>query len=162
MEERDSSWSCRFTMVDKDSVSLPLRGCLRHLGAKRNSLFHASTDLIFTISLSIAVSLDEHICLADLGIRRRTLTLGMVAIGSDVVDGGVEEHVVAMAAMSVACVDGDPNGGGGGGRGGFPEPGHRAESGPCFLIKPLEVMAKDLRQAAQTADAILILCRKHI
>ena len=62
--------------------------------------------------------------------------------------------MVAMAAMSVACVDGNPNGGGGGGRGGFPEPGHRAESGPCFLIKPLEVMAKDLRQAAQTADAI--------
>ena len=66
-------------MVDNDLVCLPLRGCLRHLGANRKSLFHDATELHRTISPRIAATLELHNCLADLGIWRNTLILGIFA-----------------------------------------------------------------------------------
>ena len=145
-------------MVDNDSVCLPLRGCLRHLGAKRKSLFHDATELHRTISSRIAANLELHCCLADLGIRRNTLMLGMVAragVGDGETEGVTPRGDGNGTGNSCVSFKDDPARGCRGGRGGLPEPGHRAVNGPWALIKPAEVVHRDRRQTAQTADAIL-------
>ena len=58
---------------------LLLCGRLRHLGAKRKSLFHEVMELHLTISSRIVASLELQRCLAALGIYFSTLILGMVA-----------------------------------------------------------------------------------
>ena len=139
-------------MVDNDSVCLPLRGCLRHLGAKRKSLF----QLHRTISSRIAANLELHCCLADLGIRHNTLMLGMVAragVGDEETEGVTPRGDGNGTGKSCVSFKDDHAGGC---RRGLPEPGHRAVNGPWALIKPAEVVHRDRRQTAQTADAILL------
>ena len=135
-------------MVDNDSVCLPLRGCLKHLGAKKKSLFHDATELHRT---RIAANLELYSCLADLGIRRNTLMLGMVARAGET-EGVTPRGDGNGTGNSCVSFKDDPAGGC---RGGLPEPGHRAVNGPWALIKPAEVVHRDCRQTAQTADAIL-------
>ena len=146
-------------MVDNDSVCLPLRGCLRHLGAKRKSLFHDATELHRTISSRIAANLELHSCLADLGIRRNTLMLGMVVragVGDEETEGVTPRGDGNGTGNSCVSFKDDPAGGC---HGGLPEPGDRAVNGPWALIKPAEVVSgtadRPCRQTAQTADAIL-------
>ena len=140
----NSSWSWRFTMVDNDSVCLPLRGCLRHLGANRKSRFHDATELHRTISPRIAASLELHSCLADLVIRHNTLILGIVARagvaseGDEEIkgekprgDGNGNDCVSFKGDLARGC------------RGSLPEPGHRAVNGPWTLIKPAELVDRD-------------------
>ena len=115
----------------KDSVCLPLLGCLRHLGANKNSLFQESTELYFTISSKIVVNLEQHSCLADLGIRLKTLLSGiniseLVPRAGDG-DGGNEGESTSGGG---SCVKSPTEFAGDGGRGGLSEPGHLAVKGP--------------------------------
>ncbi len=68
-------------------LCLPFHGSLRNLGAKRKSLFQASTELDFT-SLSTEVNLRHTSCLAAFGISLNNLVLGIVARVGD--SGGGE------------------------------------------------------------------------
>lgn len=68
------------------------------------------------MSLNKVVSLEEHCCLADFGIRFNTLTFGTCA--SPGVGGDGETDDVGDA------------GNGAGGLGGLPDPGHLAVTGP--------------------------------
>ena len=146
-----SSCSCCFTRLDKDIACLLLLGCLRHIGANKKSLFQVSTVLLLTKSSKIVVSLEQHCCLADLGMRLRTLPFGIVVsdvvAGKDGCDGANDgEDGEAPGCGRVDVPDG--------GLGGLPEPGHRADSGPWVLIKPEVVVERDLKQTAHTPAAI--------
>ena len=75
-----SSCSCCFTKLDKDTVCLLLLGCLWRIGANKKSLFQVSTVLLLTKSSKIVVSLEQHCCLADLGIRLSTFPFGIPSL----------------------------------------------------------------------------------
>ena len=75
----------------------------------------------------MVVSLEQHCCLADRGIRRSTLPLGIVATGGEAGDDGVDDDDVGSAGEILAGGDGDILAGG---LGGLPEPGHLADNGP--------------------------------
>ena len=76
----------------------------------------------------MVVSLEQHCCLADLGIRRSTLPLGIVATGGEAGDDGVDDDDDDGGAGEIlAGGDGNTLAGG---LGGLPEPGHLADNGP--------------------------------
>ena len=104
------------------------------------------------MTLNKVVSLEEHCCLADLGILFSTLTIGICA---SIGDGGGD--VDAGDVDSVA--GGEPElgdvGNGAGGLGSLPDPGHLAVTGPWVLNRPVELMENDLRHTAHVCDAIL-------
>ena len=148
-----SSCSCRFTRLYKDIACLLFLGCLMHIGANKKSLFQVSTVLLLTKSSKIVVSLEQHCCLADLGMRLRTLHFGIVVsdvvAGKDGCDGandGENSDALGWGSMDVPI----------GGLGGLPEPGHRADSGPWVLNKPEAVVERDLKQTAQTPADIFL------
>ena len=93
------------------------------------------------MTLNKVVSLEEHCCLADLGILFSTLTIGICA---SIGDGGGD--VDAGDVDSVA--GGEPElgdvGNGAGGLGSLPDPGHLAVTGPWVLNRPGELMENDL------------------
>ena len=94
------------------------------MGENSSSLFQHSTVLLLTTSSSSLVSFSQHCCLADLGILRSTLPLGMVAITGELArDGGVGANPgVTPAGGSEGALTV--------GLGGLPEPGQRDEHGP--------------------------------
>lgn len=76
----------------------------------------------------MAVSLVQHCCLTDLGIRRNTLPLGIVTTGGEAGDDGIDnDDANGGAGKILAGGDGDTLAGG---LGGLPEPGHLADHGP--------------------------------
>ena len=83
--------------------------------------------LLLTKSFKIVVSLEQHSCLADLGIRLRTLPFGTTV--NDVVDdvGGCDATDNDGGGETTGCestevpIDG---------LGGLPDPGHLADHGP--------------------------------
>ena len=117
----------------------------------KKSLFQASIELLLTMTLNKVVSLEEHCCLADLGILFSTLTIGICASTGD---GGGD--VDAGDVDSVA--GGEPElgdiGNGAGGLGSLPDPGHLAVTGPWVLSRPVELMEDDLRHTAHVCDAL--------
>lgn len=77
------------------------------------------------------VNLEQHSCLADLGIRLKTLLSGiniseLVPRAGDG-DGGNEGESTSGGG---SCVKSPTEFAGDGGRGGLPEPGHLAVKGP--------------------------------
>ena len=117
----------------------------------KKSLFQASIELLLTMTLNKVVSLEEHCCLADLGILFSTLTIGICASigdgGGDVDAGDVDS--VARGEPELGDV-----GNGAGGLGSLPDPGHLAVTGPWVLSRPV-MMENDLRHTAHVCDAIL-------
>ena len=77
----------------------------------------------------MVVNLEQHCCLADLGIRRSTLPLGIVANGGEVGGDGDGDDDDGGAGEILAGRNGDTLAGAGG-LGGLPEPGHLADNGP--------------------------------
>ena len=111
------------------------------------------------MTLNKVVNLEEHCCLADLGILFSTLTIGICA---SIGDGGGD--VDAGDVDSVA--GGEPElgdvGNGAGGLGSLPDPGHLAVTGPWVLSRPVELMENDLRHTAHVCDAIFVIVFLHI
>ena len=148
----------------RDSIYLPRLGWLRHVGVNRKSLFQDSIELVLTMSLNKVVSLEEHCCLADFGIRFSTLTFGICASAGDGGDGnagdpgGGKAGDVGAAAGDGGVDDGKAEtgnaGNGAGGLGGLPHPGHLDVTGPWVLNRLLAVMNKDLKQTAHALDLI--------
>ena len=119
------------------------------MGANRKSLFQASTVLLRTTSSRMFVSFKEHCCLADRGMRLRTLPYGMVIIAGEVAveDEDEDDDVGTVGVESVGIpIVGD--------LGGLPEPGHLADSGPWLLIKPAAVVERDRRHVAHTVGMV--------
>ena len=84
-------------------------GSLRHLGANKKSLFQASIELELTTSLNTVVSLIEHCCLADFGMRLKTLFFGIDANNGDTDNGDADnEDAIAEAGAGGGAVDGTP------------------------------------------------------
>ena len=106
------------------------------------------------MSLNKAFSLEEHCCLADLGIRFSTLAFGICTSagnGGDG-DGGADSDAAAgIAGMGDGV---DDTGSGTGSLGGLPDPGHLAVTGPWILSRPPAVMETDLKQTAHMLGAI--------
>ena len=75
----------------------------------------------------MVVNLEQHWCLVDLGIRRSTLPLGIVANGGEAGSDGDGDADGGGAGEILAGSDGDTLPGG---LGGLPEPGHLADNGP--------------------------------
>ena len=75
----------------------------------------------------MVVSLEQHCCLADLGIRRSTLPLGIVANDGEAGGDGDGDDDDDGAGEILAGGDEDTLAGG---LGGLPEPGHLADNGP--------------------------------
>jgi len=80
-------------------------------------------ELFWTIPSRMVASFELHSCLADLGIRRNTRTLGIVATAGEFGDiRGVAVDGDMGFGWSTEEVDGV--------LGGLPEPGHLADNGP--------------------------------
>ena len=90
------------------------------------------------------VSFERHCCLADFGIRLRTLLFGIFASdemdGKDGDNGTNDDETLGRESVGTHI----------GGLGGFPGPVHREDNGPWTLNKPEVVVARDLRQTEQT------------
>ena len=116
------------------------------------------------MSLNNVVSLEEHCCLADFGIRFSTVTFGNCASAGDGGNGkagdpsGGEAGDVSAAAGDGGVDDGEAEtgdaGNGAEGLGGLPDPGHLDVTGPWVLSRPLAVIEKDLKQTAHVLDVI--------
>ena len=125
----------------------------------KKSLFQASIELLLTMTLNKVVSLEEHCCLADLGILFSTLTIGICA---SIGDGGgdVDAGDAGDAGDVDSVAGGEPElgnvGNGAGGLGSLPDPGHLAVTGPWVLSRPVEMMENDLRHTAHVCDAIFV------
>ena len=104
------------------------------------------------------LSLEEHCCLADFGIRFSTPTFGICVSAGDDGDGkagdpGSGEAGGVGAAAGHGGVDDEEaetgdTGNGARGLGGLPDPGHLDVTGPWVLSRPLAVIEKDLKQTA--------------
>lgn len=88
-----ASCSCCLTRADKVSVYLPLRAWLSQALCGKKEELVPRCHRIGPWNFKMAVSLLVHSRLADLGIRRNTLTSGMVVrcgfvgVGDEVNDG---------------------------------------------------------------------------